>query len=223
MQVKYCRLETKGEVFALYFNTLITTSATSSHRKVLFSDVKPFRLYNNALPPQTTTTVALCSKKHFLKTSHKRKETWLKCNAQKKERKKPSSVRKLQKKQTTHIEANTPLCDFLMPSEVYVWDFLFLTLCLGASLWLSCKYNCTVHLLSLRNHCVFSKIWVHGRFSSYIEETGRMRRSEAALVGRHAERQIFDLCRILREHTRNKTTEATKTFSDMIWWHGNGS
>lgn len=176
---------------------------------VLVSDVKPLRLYNNA-PPPTTTTVALCSKKHFLKTSHKRKETWLKGNAQEKERKNPLQYVSYKKSRPHILRQTHPTLSF---SYIVSWG-LFVTVM---------QYNCTVHLLSLRNHCVFSKIWVHRSFPSYMEEKGRMRRSEAALVGRHAGRQIFDLCRILGEHTRNKTTEATKTFSLLIWWHGNGS
>lgn len=41
-------------------------------------------------------------------------------------------------------------------------------------------------------------------------------------MGRHAGRQIFDLCQILGEHTRDKMSEATKTFffffADNVTW-----
>lgn len=118
MQVKYCRLETRGE--SCLHCTLIITSATSSHRKVLFSDVKPLRLYNNAPPPNHHHSRTV-QQKTFLKNLTQKKGDMIERQCPKeRKKKKPSSVRKLQKKQTTHIEANTPLCDFLMPSEVYV-------------------------------------------------------------------------------------------------------
>lgn len=66
------------------------------------------------MPPPNHHHSRTVQQKTFLKNLTQKKGDMIERQCPKERKKKPSSVRKLQKKQTTHIEANTPHTFFFL-------------------------------------------------------------------------------------------------------------
>lgn len=151
-----------------------------------------FRLYN--LPIHSLTAQQ--------KTSHKRKQTWWKSKLEARTRKNKNTLLPgawLRKKaDQTHLSKHSLVwvlqANWNLSLCIFFLSIFSLTLCLGSSLWQS--GNNTVQNIDFAQGTTVCSVLHEIQYIPLFTYSRDVVR-EAGWVGRHAGRQIFDLCHIL--------------------------
>lgn len=119
-------------------------------------------------------------------------------------------------------------CEFCRPTVCVFLSLYFLSHAVSGVLSMTVrKWNCTVHWLCSRNHCVLSVIWGDGKrrsniyLSLHIHKKGAEWRCERGCASGQACRYLICACSDTGEwaHTRDKRREPLKLFFLWITWH----